>query len=57
MLFGVPDKKDPLATSAYSKDGIVQRAVKAVKNKIPDLAVITDVCLCAVYGSRALRGG
>ncbi len=46
MLFGVPDKKDPLATSAYSKDGIVQRAVKAVKNKIPDLAVITDVCLC-----------
>lgn len=46
MLFGVPDNKDPLATSAYSKDGIVQRAVKAVKNKLPDLAVITDVCLC-----------
>ncbi len=46
MLFGVPEKKDSLATSAYAKDGIVQRAVKAIKNKIPDLVVITDVCLC-----------
>ncbi len=46
MLFGVPQKKDPLATSAYDKNGIVQRAVKSLKNKIPELAVITDVCLC-----------
>mmetsp|Transcript_5565 Transcript_5565/g.3181 ORF Transcript_5565/g.3181 Transcript_5565/m.3181 type:complete len:325 (-) Transcript_5565:1253-2227(-) len=46
MLFGIPDKKDPLGTSAYKKDGIVQQAVKAVKNKVPDIAVITDVCLC-----------
>ncbi len=46
MLFGIPDKKDPLATKAYAKDGIVQKAVKAVKNAIPGLAVITDVCLC-----------
>ncbi|MBU1397368.1 MAG: porphobilinogen synthase [Proteobacteria bacterium] len=46
MLFGIPDKKDPLGTSAYSKDGIVQKAVKEVKNKLPELAVITDVCLC-----------
>src|SRR3989339_619229 len=46
MLFGIPDKKDPLGTSAYSKDGIVQKAVKAIKNKLPELAVITDVCLC-----------
>ncbi len=46
MLFGIPDKKDPLATSAYAKDGIVQKATKALKDKIPDLVVITDVCLC-----------
>ena len=46
MLFGIPDNKDALATSAYAKDGIVQRAVKAIKDKIKDLVVITDVCLC-----------
>ncbi|MCP4109315.1 MAG: porphobilinogen synthase [Desulfobacteraceae bacterium] len=46
MLFGIPDKKDPLATKAYAKDGIVQNAVKSVKKAIPDLIVITDVCLC-----------
>jgi porphobilinogen synthase len=46
MLFGIPDKKDPLATGAYAKDGIVQKATNALKDKIPDLNVITDVCLC-----------
>lgn len=46
MLFGVPKHKDALATSAYAKSGIVQTAVKAVKNALPDLMVITDVCLC-----------
>jgi len=46
ILFGIPDKKDPLGTQAYAKTGIVQRAVKAVKNKLPELMVITDVCLC-----------
>ncbi|MBW1889947.1 MAG: porphobilinogen synthase [Deltaproteobacteria bacterium] len=46
ILFGLPDKKDALGTRAYAKNGIVQRAVKAVKEKLPDLAVITDVCLC-----------
>ncbi len=46
MLFGLPDKKDALGTSAYAKNGIVQRAVREVKNKVPGLAVITDVCLC-----------
>ena len=46
MLFGIPDKKDPLATRAYAKDGIVQKAVKSLKNKLPELVVITDVCLC-----------
>ncbi len=46
IIFGIPDKKDALGTQAYAKNGIVQRAVKEVKNKVPDLAVITDVCLC-----------
>lgn len=46
MLFGIPDKKNPLATGAYANDGIVQRATTALKKKIPDLVVITDVCLC-----------
>ena len=46
MLFGIPDKKDSLATRAYAKDGIVQKATSALKNKIPDLNIITDVCLC-----------
>jgi len=46
ILFGVPDRKDPLATSAYADDGIVQRATRMLKDALPDLAVITDVCLC-----------
>jgi porphobilinogen synthase len=46
ILFGIPSTKDPLGTQAYAKNGIVQRAVKAVKNKVPELVVITDVCLC-----------
>ncbi|MBU4318583.1 MAG: porphobilinogen synthase [Proteobacteria bacterium] len=46
ILFGIPDKKDPLGTTAYENNGIVQRAVKEVKSKVPDLLVITDVCLC-----------
>jgi porphobilinogen synthase len=46
LLFGVPDKKDELASGAYARDGIVQRAIKAVKDALPDLAVISDVCLC-----------
>jgi len=46
ILFGIPDKKDPLATRAYASDGIVQKAVQAVKEKVPDILVITDVCLC-----------
>ena len=47
ILFGLPQRKDSLATQAYAKDGVVQRAVKAVKDKVPGLTVITDVCLCA----------
>ena len=46
MLFGIPETKDPLGTRAYANDGIVQKAVRALKDKLPDLAVITDVCLC-----------
>jgi porphobilinogen synthase len=46
ILFGIPDKKDALGTSAYAEAGIVQQAVKAAKDKLPDLVVITDVCLC-----------
>ena len=46
LLFGVPDSKDPLATRAYAEDGIVQKAVNEIKNAVPELSVITDVCLC-----------
>ena len=46
ILFGIPNKKDALGTSAYADNGIVQKAVKAVKEKLPELVVITDVCLC-----------
>jgi len=46
ILFGIPEKKDALGTSAYADNGIVQKAVQAVKEKLPELAVITDVCLC-----------
>ena len=46
ILFGVPDSKDPLATRAYAEDGIVQKAVNEIKNAVPELSVITDVCLC-----------
>ena len=47
MLFGIPDRKDELASSAYADDGIVQNAARALKDKLPELIVITDVCLCA----------
>jgi porphobilinogen synthase len=46
VLFGIPEKKDALGTSAYAESGIVQKAVTAAKEKFPELVVITDVCLC-----------
>ncbi len=46
ILFGLPDKKDPLGTRAYAADGIVPKAVREVKRAVPHMAVITDVCLC-----------
>ena len=46
MLFGIPDRKDDQATSAYDENGIVQQAVRAIKQQVPDILAITDVCLC-----------
>jgi porphobilinogen synthase len=46
LLFGIPTKKDEMATGAFAKDGIVQQAVSRIKNEVPDILVITDVCLC-----------
>lgn len=46
ILFGIPEDKDELGTGAYAEDGIVQQAIKAVKDAVPELYVITDVCLC-----------
>ncbi len=46
MLFGIPETKDEQASGAYAEDGIVQRAVRAVKREAPGLVVMTDVCNC-----------
>jgi porphobilinogen synthase len=46
LLFGVPAEKDARASEAYAEDGIIQQAVRAVKERVPNLLVITDVCLC-----------
>jgi porphobilinogen synthase len=45
MLFGIPDRKDERGTSGYDPSGVVQRAIKAVKDHVPGLLVITDVCI------------
>ena len=46
LLFGIPDKKDAKASGAYARNGIVQQAVRLLKRELPELLVITDVCLC-----------
>jgi porphobilinogen synthase len=46
MLFGIPARKDPLGTGAYDPDGVVARAIAAMKRAAPELIVIADVCLC-----------
>jgi len=46
ILFGIPEKKDASGSQAWAKNGIVQRAVEALKKEVPKLVVITDVCLC-----------
>ena len=45
ILFGIPDKKDNLGSEAYNPDGVVQRAVREIKNVVPEVVVITDVCI------------
>jgi porphobilinogen synthase len=46
ILFGLPEKKDAMGSGAHAKDGIIQRGIRELKNKAPDLTIITDVCLC-----------
>ena len=46
LLFGLPAEKDELGSEAYAPDGIVQRAVRALEDRVPGLVVITDVCMC-----------
>jgi porphobilinogen synthase len=46
LLFGIPDRKDELASGAFARDGIIQQAVRRIKDRVPDILVITDVCLC-----------
>ena len=46
LLFGLPDKKDGLGSGAYAKNGIVQQAIRELKNRAPEMTVVTDVCLC-----------
>lgn len=46
ILFGIPKEKDPIGVENFSEDGIVQRAIRAIKKEIPAMVVVTDVCLC-----------
>lgn len=46
LLFGIPAKKDEAGTSAYAREGIIQRAVKTLKDRFPQAVIITDVCMC-----------
>ena len=46
ILFGLPDKKDDMASEAYAPNGIVQQAIKALRAKVPEIIIISDVCLC-----------
>jgi len=46
ILFGLPEKKDEVATGAWAEDGIVQKAARAIKSEVSDIAVMGDVCLC-----------
>jgi len=46
ILFGLPERKDALGSEAYDDGGVVQRAIRAIKDRVPELLVITDVCLC-----------
>lgn len=46
LLFGIPKRKDPTGTGAHRSDGVVQQALKRIKDAVPDLVAITDVCMC-----------
>jgi len=46
ILFGIPEHKDEMGTEAYADDGIVQQAIRAIKDAVPSMMVVTDVCLC-----------
>ncbi len=46
LLFGIPEQKDERATGAYAENGVIQKALRTIKSKCPELVVITDVCLC-----------
>ncbi len=46
ILFGLPEKKDSMGSGAHAKDGIIQRGIKELKNRCPEITVATDVCLC-----------
>ncbi|MBW1667916.1 MAG: porphobilinogen synthase [Deltaproteobacteria bacterium] len=46
ILFGIPDRKDSVGSRAYADDGVVQSAISAIKKEVPEIVVITDVCLC-----------
>jgi len=46
MLFGIPDKKDPVGSEAWAPSGVIQKAIKAIKKRVPELVVIADSCFC-----------
>jgi porphobilinogen synthase len=46
ILFGIPKAKDPIGLENFAEDGIVQQAIRAIKKEIPEMVVVTDVCLC-----------
>jgi porphobilinogen synthase len=46
ILFGIPDQKDPIGVENYARDGIIQQAVRQIKDAVPELVVVSDVCLC-----------
>lgn len=51
LLFGTPEKKDDKGSEAWAENGVVQQAIKVIKNAVPELLVVTDVCLCAYTSS------
>lgn len=46
LLFGIPNNKDEVGSEAYSSQGIIQKAIREIKNKFPEIYIVTDVCMC-----------